>query len=74
MLKNYPNIKAVFHGHEHDQDGVMFRDKIPYIFDAHIGGNWGTVYKGFRVVEILNDNSLITYMMNPSQILNKQIL
>jgi 3',5'-cyclic AMP phosphodiesterase CpdA len=65
LLKNYPNIKAVFHGHEHDQDGVKMSGNIPFFFDSHIGGNWGTEYKGFRVVELMDDGSMITYMMNP---------
>jgi Icc protein len=65
LLKNYPNIKAVFHGHEHDQDGVKMSGTIPFLFDSHIGGNWGTEYKGFRVVELMDDDSMITYMMNP---------
>lgn len=66
IIKKYPNVKAVFHGHEHDQDGVKIVDQLPFIFDAHIGGNWGTAYKGFRVVELMNDNTMITYMMNPT--------
>jgi Icc protein len=70
LVKNYPNIKAVFHGHEHDQDSVRMRDNIPYLFDSHIGGNWGTEYKGFRVVELMNDGSMITYMMNPVDRIN----
>ncbi|TAD86650.1 MAG: metallophosphoesterase [Bacteroidetes bacterium] len=65
LLKAYKNIRCVFHGHEHDQDGVRIHNGIPFLFDAHIGGNWGTSYKGFRVVEIVNDNEVITYMMNP---------
>jgi hypothetical protein len=64
LLDKYPNIKAVFHGHEHDQDGVKMHGKIPFYFDAHIGGNWGTAYKGFRVVELNQDGSLVTYMLN----------
>ena len=70
IIKKYPNVKAVFHGHEHDQDGFKMVEKVPYIFDAHVGGNWGTPYKGFRVVELLKDNSMITYMMNPTDKLN----
>ena len=62
LLLKYPNIKAVFHGHEHDQDGVSMNAGIPFLFDSHMGGNWGTTYKGFRVVELLNDDSMITYM------------
>jgi 3',5'-cyclic AMP phosphodiesterase CpdA len=70
IIKKYPNVKAVFHGHEHDQDGVKMVEKVPYIFDAHIGGSWGTPYKGYRVVELLKDNTMITYMMNPTEKLN----
>jgi hypothetical protein len=73
IIKKYPNVKAVFHGHEHDQDGAQMVEKVPYIFDAHVGGNWGTPYKGFRVVELLKDNSMITYMMNPTDKLNELI-
>lgn len=71
LIKKYPNVRAVFHGHEHDQDGVKMVDKIPFLFDSHIGGSWGTPYKGFRVVEVMSDNSLITYMMNPLEKLNE---
>lgn len=70
LLKKYPNVKAVFHGHEHDQDGVKMKDNIPYLFDTHFGGNWGTSYKGFRVVELLKDNSILTYLMNPTEKIN----
>lgn len=70
LLKNYPNVKAVFHGHEHDQDGVKEKDNIPYLFDAHFGGNWGTAYKGFRVVELYDDHTIATYIMNPVEKIN----
>ena len=73
LLKSYPNIKAVFHGHEHDQDGVKMRNELPFIFDSHVGGSWGTAYKGFRVNEILKDNKLITYMMNPTVKLQEDV-
>lgn len=65
LLGKYTNVKAVFHGHEHDQDGVYMNEQIPYVFDAHIGGSWGTDYKGFRVVEVLKNDDIVTYMMNP---------
>jgi len=67
LVRRYPNIRAVFHGHEHDQDGIRTEAAIPYIFDAHVGGNWGTPYRGFRVVEILKNNNLVSYMMNPTE-------
>lgn len=65
LLAKYDNVKAVFHGHEHDQDGIYMKDEKPFIFDSHIGGSWGTDYKGFRVVEVLKNDQIITYMMNP---------
>ena len=67
LVRRYPTIRAVFHGHEHDQDGIRTEAAIPYIFDAHVGGNWGTPYRGFRVVEILKNNNLVSYMMNPTE-------
>lgn len=70
LLKKYPNVKAVFHGHEHDQDGVKMRDNIPFLFDSHFGGNRGTNYKGFRVVGLLKDHSMLTYLMNPIEKIN----
>lgn len=71
LINRYSNIKAVFHGHEHDQDGVKMSGQIPFLFDSHIGGNWGTSYKGFRVVELMKDGSFITYMMNPNEKMNE---
>ena len=71
LISNYSSIKAVFHGHEHDQDGVKMFEKIPFLFDGHIGGSWGTDYRGFRLVELMSDGTLLTYMMNPSDKLNE---
>lgn len=72
LIKNYPNIRAVFHGHEHDQDGVKMNGNLPFLFDSHFGGNWGTNYKGFRVVELMKDNSILTYIMNPIKKINEE--
>ena len=66
LFAEYPNIKAVFHGHIHTLDGIKKHEGIPYLFDAHFGGSWGTEYRGFRVVEVMKDNSILTYMMNPA--------
>ena len=73
LVDQYPNISAIFHGHEHDQDGIKLLGtrQIPCLFDAHMGGNWGTPYKGFRVVEVLKDGTLFSYMMNPTQKINE---
>lgn len=71
LIDKYPNIKAVFHGHEHDKDGIFMHGTLPFFFDAHIGGNWGTDYKGYRVVEMMQDGTLATYMMNPTEVIEK---
>ncbi|MEC5142130.1 metallophosphoesterase [Chitinophaga sp. 212800010-3] len=67
LIRKYPNIRAVFNGHDHDQDGVkmMENSKIPFLFDGHAGGSWGVGYHGFRVVELKDDGSLLSYIMNP---------
>jgi hypothetical protein len=67
LLHSYPNIKAVFHGHDHSLDGVRFTGKLPHLFDSHFGGDWGTEYKGYRVVEVAMDNKINTYQVNASQ-------
>jgi hypothetical protein len=74
LLSRYKNVKAVFNGHDHDVDKIMMKNEVPFIFDAHFGGNWGTTYRGFRIVELRKDNSLLTYILNPSDKLNEQTL
>jgi thiol-disulfide isomerase/thioredoxin len=74
LLSKYKNVKAVFNGHDHDVDNIMMKNEVPFIFDAHFGGNWGTAYRGFRIVELHKDNSLLTYILNPADKLNEQTL
>ena len=66
LLHSYPNVKAVFHGHDHSLDAVFYTNKLPHFFDAHIGGSWGTAYKGYRIVEVDQDNKINTYQVNAS--------
>jgi len=67
LLHAYPNVKAVFHGHDHSLDGVRYTGKLPHFFDSHVGGSWGTEYKGYRIVEVDEDNAIYTYQVNASQ-------
>lgn len=67
LLHAYPNVKAVFHGHDHNLDGVRYTGKLPHFFDSHIGGDWGTNYKGYRIVEVDVQNAIYTYQVNASQ-------
>ncbi|MDO9376813.1 MAG: metallophosphoesterase [Ferruginibacter sp.] len=71
LLAKYKNVKAIFNGHDHDEEGVKIKQDIPFLFDAHFGGSWGTSYRGYRVVELTEDNSIITYVMNPLEKINE---
>jgi predicted phosphodiesterase len=74
LLKDYKNVRAVFNGHDHDQDDMKETEGIPFLFDSHIGGSWGTAYKGFRMVEVMSDNTIATYILNPETKLNEHTL
>jgi 3',5'-cyclic AMP phosphodiesterase CpdA len=65
LMHSFPNIKAVFHGHDHSLDVVRYTNKLPHFFDGHYGGSWGTLYHGYRVVEIGHDNKVTTFQVNP---------
>jgi 3',5'-cyclic-AMP phosphodiesterase len=66
LFNKQDNLKLIFHGHDHDQDAVKEKDGKYYFFDSHIAGNWGTDYRGYRVVEALKSGEILTYQMNPS--------
>ncbi len=65
LLEATPNVGAVFHGHDHDVDGVIYSKERAYLFDGHIGGNWGTNYRGYRIVEVDQEGSVRTHQCNP---------
>ncbi len=64
-FRSQNNLRAVFHGHDHDQDEVKTFRGMPYFFDGHIGGNWGVAYRGYRIVEVMNDGTVVSYQVNP---------
>lgn len=66
LFEATPNVKAIFNGHDHDQDSKKQIGKKPYFFDGHFGGSWGTSYRGYRVVEIYQDGTWQTYQFNPT--------
>ncbi|MEJ7769022.1 MAG: metallophosphoesterase [Chitinophagaceae bacterium] len=66
LFSKQVNLKAVFHGHDHDQDSAKERDGKHYFFDSHIAGSWGTAYRGYRMVEVLTDGQVLTYQVNPT--------
>lgn len=66
LLDKTPNVKAIYHGHDHDADGRKTVGSKPYFWDAHFGGSWGTAYKGYRITEINADGYWKTYQYNPT--------
>ncbi len=63
LLEETPNLRAVFHGHNHLESGVYVSGGRRYFFDSHVGGNWGA-QRGYRIVEVYDDHSAVTYQMN----------
>ncbi|MFI5452676.1 metallophosphoesterase family protein [Pedobacter sp. UC225_61] len=33
LMHSYPNVKAVFHGHDHSLDSVFYTEKLPHFFE-----------------------------------------
>lgn len=63
LLESTPNVRAVFHGHNHLETGVYVSDERRYFFDSHVGGSWGAK-RGYRIVEIYDDHKMVTYQVN----------
>jgi 3',5'-cyclic-AMP phosphodiesterase len=74
LMVNYPNIRAVFNGHDHDQAGIRWQGRVPYLFDSHFGGAWGTTYRGFRMVELRKDQSILTYLLDPKVVISEELI
>ncbi len=66
LFSAQPNLRAIFHGHDHEEDGYKLHEGKPYFFDGHTGGSWGVPYRGYRILEIAKDNSIYTYQVNPA--------
>jgi len=63
LLESTPNIRAVFHGHNHLETGVYVSGERRYFFGSHVGGSWGAK-RGYRIVEIREDHNMVTYQVN----------
>jgi len=68
LFDQQKNLKAIFHGHDHDEDDVKEKNGRYYFFDSHIAGSWGTDYNGYRIVEVFEDGQILTYQMNPKPV------
>ncbi|WP_298708166.1 metallophosphoesterase [Chitinophaga sp.] len=67
MFSAQPNLRAVFHGHDHAEDGMKEKNGKHYFFDGHLGGSWGKPYYGYRIVEVLRSGEVLCYQVNPAQ-------
>jgi len=72
LLSRVSNLRAVFNGHDHDEDGRKTSAGVDYFFDGHLGGHWGTDYTGFRV-GTLDGNQLATRMVQLDGVLRPEI-
>jgi 3',5'-cyclic AMP phosphodiesterase CpdA len=66
LFSKQKNLKAVFHGHDHLEDGWKEHEGKYYFFDGHTGGSWGVPYHGYRVVDVLADGTIYLYQKNPA--------
>lgn len=66
LLGAHRNVVAVLNGHDHDEYGVKTAAGVPYLFDSHAGGHWGTEFRGFRVLELHADGRIETRVTDGS--------
>ena len=66
LIESTPNVRAIFHGHNHDATGMWVSKKKRYFFDSHCGGSWGAA-KGYRIVEIDDQHRILTYQVNAEE-------
>lgn len=52
LIGSYDNVSAVFHGHDHDVDGIMWNHKKPYFWSGHFGGSWGNPFPSYRICQV----------------------
>lgn len=62
LITSYPNVRATFHGHDHDVDGQMIYRKKPFLWSGHFGGSWGNPFPSYRVCEVGEDGKVISYL------------
>lgn len=66
LLESTPNVRAVFHGHNHLETGVYVSGERRYFFDSHVGGSWGAK-RGYRIVEVHENGMMVTYQVDAEE-------
>jgi hypothetical protein len=62
LIASYKNVRATFHGHDHDLDGLMVYQTKPFLWAGHFGGSWGNPFPSYRVCEVGEDGKAVTYL------------
>ena len=62
LIASYKNVRATFHGHDHDLDGLMVYRTKPFLWAGHFGGSWGNPFPSYRVCEVGEDGKAVTYL------------
>ena len=81
MIESAPNVKAIFHGHNHHIVSSFMAHSAPqpnakpYFFCSHVGHSWGNTI-GYRIVEIYENGSARTYQFDPESdvVLNTELI
>ena len=63
LFQNQENLKLVFHSHFHFEDRAFLKDGVNYVFSGHVA-IYGLDYYGYRIVEIYEDGTVKTTMMD----------
>ena len=63
LLESTPNVRGVFHGHNHNEAKMWVSGQRRYFFDSHVGGSWGAP-KGYRIVEVDDKHNMLTYQVD----------
>lgn len=66
LLETTPNVRGVFHGHNHNETKMWVSGERRYFFDSHVGGGWGAP-KGYRIVEVDEEHRMVTYQVNAEE-------
>jgi len=66
VIAKYDNILGVFVGHNHDLYRAYYADNTYWCWDSHVGGSWGTSFRGYGIIEIYNDGTAKYYVVDGS--------
>lgn len=66
LIESTPNVRAIFHGHNHDEAGMWISGEKRYFFTSCTGGIWGAA-KGYRIVEVDEEHRMVTYQVNAEE-------